>query len=100
MDRSQLKSSLAAHGQEHLLKFVEGLGEDEITELYTELSELDLNKVSKCWDAAHKTLEESLEKKDDRLEPLDRSIVGSTTRDKTRVPKWEDVGETMILLKH
>lgn len=93
MDRSQLKSSLTVHGQDHLLRFSEGLKEDELTELYTELSELDLSKVSKCWNEAQKTLSEASEKKDEHLEPLDRSIVGSTTRDKSSVPGWEAIGE-------
>lgn len=93
MDKSQLASSLTAHGQDHLLRFTDGLKEDELTELYTELSELDLNKVSKCWDAAQKTLSEASEKKDEHLEPLDRSIVGSTTRDKSSVPRWEALGQ-------
>ena len=98
MDRSQLESSLAAHGQDHLLRYTEGLGKDELAELYAELSELDLNKVSKCWDDAQKTLSEASEKKDEHLEPLDRSIVGSTTRDKNSVPRWEAMGERNHLI--
>ena len=97
MDRSELKSSLAAHGQDHLLRFTESLGGDELTELYTELSELDLNKVSKCWNEAQKTLSEASEKKDEHLEPLDRSIVGSTTRDKNSVPRWENLGTEKLI---
>ena len=96
MDRSELKSSLAAYGQDHLLRFTEGLKDDELTELYTELSELNLNKVAKCWDEAQKTLSEASEKKDEHLEPLDRSIVGSTTRDKKHVPRWEALGQNFI----
>lgn len=98
MDRSQLKSSLTAHGQDHLLRFTEGLKEDELVELYTELSELDLNKVSKCWDEAQKTLSEASEMKDEHLEPLDRSIVGSTTRDKNSVPRWDALGERELFV--
>ena len=96
MDRSKLKSSLAAHGQDHLLQFTEGLKDDELTELYTELAELNLDKVAKCWDEAQKTLSEASEKKDEHLEPLDRSIVGSTTRDKNHVPRWEALGQNFI----
>ena len=62
-------------------------------ELYAEIAELDLNKVAKCWDEAQKKLTETSEKKDDQLEPLDRSIVGSTTRDKANVPRWEALGK-------
>jgi hypothetical protein len=100
MDRSELKTSLIAHGQEHVLRFTESLRGDELTELYTELSELDLNKVAKCWDEAQKTLSEASEKKDEHLEPLDRSIVGSTTRDKSSVPRWEDLGQRICFNYH
>lgn len=88
-----MNKSLVVHGQDHLLRHADGLEENELSELYAELAELDLNKVSKCWDAAQKNLSETCEKKDEHLEPLDRSIVGSTTRDKSSVPRWEALGE-------
>ena len=93
MDRSKVDSNLAAYGQDHLLRHKSSLGDNELAELYTEIAELDLNKVAKCWDQAQKQLEQTSEKKDDQLEPLDRSIVGSTTRDKANVPRWDDLGE-------
>ena len=92
MDRSELKSNLASNGQDHLLRYTESLGEKECDELFTELAGLDLNKVAKCWDEAQKKLSESSELKDENLEPLDRSMVGSTTRDKSSVPRWEEAG--------
>ena len=93
MDRSEVDSTLAAYGQDHLLRHKSSLGDDQLAELYAEIAELDLNKVAKCWDEAQKKLTETSEKKDDQLEPLDRSIVGSTTRDKANVPRWEALGK-------
>ena len=90
---SEVKSKLASHGQDHLLRYTESLGESQLTELYTELAELDLNKVSKCWSDAQMKLSETCELNEEQLEPLDRSIVGSTSRDKDTVPRWESVGE-------
>ena len=93
MDRNEVESSLTAHGQAHLLRHKTSLGDDQLAELYAEIAELDLNKVARCWDKAQKQLSETSEKKDEHLEPLDRSIVGSTTRDKASVPQWEALGE-------
>ena len=98
MDRSEVDALLASHGQEHLIRYAESLGENELAELYAELRELDLNKVSKCWSNAQKKLTESSELKDEHLEPLDRSIVGSTTRDKANVPRWEAIGKKSLFI--
>lgn len=93
MDKSEVDALLTSHGQQHLLRYADSLSESELSELYAELRELDLNKVSKCWSEAQSKLSESSELKDEHLEPLDRSIVGSRTRDKASVPRWEAVGK-------
>ena len=87
-----LQSQLAKHGQEHVLMFLDSLNDKQKRELYADLSDLDFDKVTKCWQEAQQKLAETQEKKDEYLQPLDRSIVGSTARDKTAVPKWEDIG--------
>lgn len=96
MDRSEIEAKLTSHGQQHLLRYADSLGESELAELYSELAELDLNKVSKCWSKAQEKLTESSELKDEHLEPLDRSIVGSTTRNKASVPRWEAIGKRSL----
>ena len=96
MDKSEVDALLTSHGQQHLLRYADSLSESELSELFAELRELDLNKVTKCWSEAQSKLTESSELKDEHLEPLDRSIVGSRTRDKASVPRWEAVGKKSI----
>lgn len=96
MDFREIRSQLVQHNQEHVLMFLDGMNNEEKRTLYTDLSEVDLTKVTKCWQEAQQKLADSQEKKDEQLQPLDRSIVGSTARDKDAVPSWEAIGKCLL----
>lgn len=98
MDFTELKTQLMLHGQEHVLMFLDRLSDDQKRSLYADLKEVDLSKVSRCWQEAQKNLADSQEKKDEHLQPLDRSIVGSTARDRAAVKTWENIGEYYVLM--
>ena len=87
----ELRPSLEEHAQGHLLQFAAELGEAERGALADELASLDVGKIVKVFKASMAGgAGES--KKDDRLEPLEPSICGSTLRDESRVAGWEEAG--------
>ena len=87
----ELRPSLEEHAQGHLLQFAAALGEAERGALADELASLDVGKIVKIFKASMAGgAGES--KKDDRLEPLEPSICGSTLRDESRVAGWEEAG--------
>ena len=95
-DWDEVRATLAQHGQEHVLTFLEELSEREKAELYSDINELDFPRVERCWRQAQRGLDPSSqqEKEDELLKPLDQSIVGSTARDAQLVPQWEDRGRS------
>jgi len=92
VDWSALRARLEQYGQEHLLQFLEELTEAQKEELYSDISEVDLGRVTGYFQESHFTISSSQEKKDEHLQPLDNSICGSTARDKDSVPQWEKIG--------
>lgn len=87
----ELRPSLEEHAQGHLLQFAAELGEAERGALADELASLDVGKIVKVFKASMAGgAGES--KKDDRLEPLEPSICGSTLRDESHVAGWEEAG--------
>lgn len=97
MDWERVRGYLREYGQEHLLQHLKTLSEEEQADLYADLEETDWRKLSRLWQEAKKSMSENGEMKDDRLKPLDSSIVGSTARDKDRVAKWWDKGKGVCL---
>lgn len=87
----KLRPSLEEHAQGHLLRFAADLSEAERTSLADELTSLELGKIANIFKATMADVEGG-SKKDDRLEPLEPSICGSTLRDGSRVASWEDSG--------
>ena len=73
----KLRPSLEEHSQDHLLRFAAELSEAERETLADELASLELEKVAKIFKATMADVE-SGSKKDDLLEPLGPSILGST----------------------
>ena len=85
-----LRIRLAQYGQDHLLRHVSELSSKEQSELYGEVMELDVADSTSCYKQAQVTLAESAEKKDDRVQPLDRRICGSVADDS--VGTWQRKG--------
>ena len=78
MDVSNLRTSLAEFGQEHLLSYWDDLNEDEQSKLYKELSELDLCYVTQSFERCIASVNtDGAVKLDDRMQPLPRGICGS-----------------------
>lgn len=80
------------YGQEHLLQHWQRLDESEKASLYKDIKDVDFKKLSKLWKEAQKSMTENGALKDDRLKPLDSSIVGSTAKDKEAVSRWCEKG--------
>ena len=93
MDWESLRTELEAYGQEHLLKHLGRLDESEKASLYADIRSVNFKKVSRLWKEAQRSLTENGTMKDNRLKPLDSSIVGSTAKDKANVSRWYDSGE-------
>ena len=87
----KLRPSLEEHSQDHLLRFAAELSEAERETLADELASLELEKVAKIFKATMANVE-SGSKKDDRLEPIEPSILGSTLRDGYLSAGWEESG--------
>lgn len=77
MDIGTLREKLAAKGQEHLLQFWEELDNEQQTELYTELSELDLEEVLEYFERTVAEMSTAGAKLDDKMTPLTESQSGS-----------------------
>ena len=87
-----MRARLAEYHQEHLLQHLDQLNEAEQAVLYADISQLNLKKLTRCWERAKEMMSNSGEVKDESLKPLDSSIVGSTARDKEDVLRWADIG--------
>jgi len=77
MDIGTLREKLAAKGQEHLLQFWEELDNEQKTELYNELSELDLDEVLEYFQRTVAEMNTAGAKLDDKMTPLTESQSGS-----------------------
>lgn len=93
MDWEGLRAHLEEYGQEHLLQHLDRLDDPGKASLYADIKSVDFKKLSRLWKEARKSLTENGAMKDDRLKPLDGSIVGSTARDKGTVAGWSEIGE-------
>lgn len=93
MDWAGVRTRLKQYGQEHLLHHLELLDDSEKAALYADVNDVDWKKLSRLWTEARQSLSENGEVKDDRLKPLDSSIVGSTAKDKGTVARWSELGE-------
>lgn len=93
MDWESMRTELRAYGQEHLLCHVDQLSESNQRALHADLAATNWRKLLRLSEVARKSLSENGAVKDDRLKPLDSSIVGSTAKDKGAVSRWWDIGK-------
>merc|ERR1711936_655175 len=84
MDIENLRAKLASNGQEHLLQFWEELNNEQKTELYNELSELDLEEVLKYFQRTVEEMSTAGTKLDDKMTPLTESQSGSMSQSTDR----------------
>lgn len=93
-----LRESLSRHGQEHLLRFWDDLGESERKQLISDIQELNLEEVQSFFKRATASLEESSEKLDDRLKPVPESSYMSISRtSKDQLKIYEEEGANFLL---
>jgi len=89
---------LTEHGQEHLLRFWNELGETERCQLIAELSSLDIGYVNQCYEACIVDLTRPNGNCDDRLEPLPESVIGSVVHtDPETLKQYEHEGWTFLM---
>ncbi len=90
MDWDRLRAHLVEHHQEHLLVHLDKLSKSEQAALYEDITSVDFQKLSRCWASSQGGDQEV---KDERLKPLDDSILGSTAHDEGEMARWSDIGE-------
>lgn len=96
VDWEAMRSQLSSCGQEHLLRHVGQLSESEKAALHADLAATHWEKLGRLWRDAKKSLGENGEVKDDRLKPLDKSILGSTAKNKDDVTRWSNIGQPVL----
>lgn len=97
-DFASLKELASKNGQEHLLKFWDGLSAEERTALDRELRSLELEEINQSFKEAMLTLESAAEKIDDHIQPLPPSVCGSITRtEPARLEEFNNKGEDCLL---
>lgn len=91
---SRFAQRLAEAGQSHLLQFWAELSPEEQTDLTLDLQEMNFQEISGFFKNAMETSSGSKdEKKDARVEPVPREVLGSVTRDRESLRDWEQTGQ-------
>jgi len=80
MEVGKLRAELAKYGQEQLLDHWDTLSQEERTELYAELKELDLGELKEYFDRTVGEMANAGQKLDDRMEALDESQCGAVIK--------------------
>ena len=88
-----VRGELEANGQGHLLEHLDKLEEHERDQLYEDIGEVDLGKLSRCWSRNRPSSSGSSSVKDECLEPPDSSIVGTTSGNAEDLSRWTKIGE-------
>jgi len=92
MEVAKLRTELKQFGQDHLLQFWDELSEDHQHQLYTELSDLDLEEVQEYFKKTVDEMSHAGEKLDDRMQPLTESQCGSVIKSTDRdLAKYENL---------
>ena len=92
-DIESLNQQLIQYNQLHLIQFWDQLNDIERQQLYSELSHLDLNYITQCFQSCCDELNTVATSIDDQLEPLPSSVVGSVVRtDSKTLQEYEDIG--------
>lgn len=68
-----LRKHLEKYGQEHLIKFWDEIDDQQRQQLKAEIEELDFNELQSFYERVIKDSEESTEKLDDKLRPIEES---------------------------
>ncbi|XP_041984263.1 UDP-N-acetylhexosamine pyrophosphorylase-like protein 1 [Aricia agestis] len=93
MSFEELKEYVAAHGQEHLLKYWPELSDNEREQLASEIKKLDLSEMNEIFRRAMDATKVIMEKLDDDLKPIPQthyeSVPGLT---KSKIEEYENIG--------
>ncbi|XP_047477216.1 UDP-N-acetylhexosamine pyrophosphorylase-like isoform X2 [Penaeus chinensis] len=93
MDVANLRSRLAAHGQEHLLQFWDTLTEGQKKTVYNDLNEMDYEEVCGFFKRTVSSLNEEQTKLDERMQPIPAEMHGSVTRTPLeKITDYEEAG--------
>lgn len=78
----------------HLLQFWDELNEEERSELLQDLQEMNFMELNTFFQRAMRVPSPcaSQEKVDNRMEPVPREVLGSVSRDRSKVHEWEEEG--------
>lgn len=93
MSFEELKGQLAAHGQEHLIRFWPELSENERENLAGEIKKLDFAEINSLFQRAMDSTKVIMEKLDDDLKPIPQAhyeAVPSLTKEK--IEEYENIG--------
>ncbi|XP_037106155.1 UDP-N-acetylhexosamine pyrophosphorylase isoform X1 [Syngnathus acus] len=91
---SGLLRRLTEAGQSHLIRFWDKLSPDERASLNQELQGIDFQEINVFFKRAMESSGSSSknEKMDARMEPVTQDVLGSVTRDRGSVKRWEEKG--------
>lgn len=97
MDYEKLRRDLTDNNQEHLLQHWDTLPEHQQLVFYHDLRNIDYPKINRSFE---RTMNEakSIEKKDEKLEPVPPEQVGSVVgaENQNKVESWRDKGLQVI----
>lgn len=97
----QLRKQLEQHGQEHLVAYWSELNEEQRRHLTADIDELNLTEVNEFFERATASLDDGVEKLDDRLNPIPETHVLSITRTPKEVLKnYDGLGLQQIAAGH
>lgn len=92
-NKESLEIRLKQYGQEHLLQFWDDLSDEEQISFAQEVRSIDFKKVNALSNKAITDLSNTLEKKDDLIQPLPNDIVGRiSTSSQEEINEWYDTG--------
>ena len=94
-DWDGLRSRLEQCDQSHLLQYLDKLTPEQADKLYLDLNGIDFEKANQYFQKCNVN-NQTCEKKDSCLEPLEKDSIGSTTRDAAKLVDWERIGMTQI----
>ncbi|XP_027569147.2 UDP-N-acetylhexosamine pyrophosphorylase [Pipra filicauda] len=92
-DAAALQERLEAGGQGHVLRFWQELGDADRRALAAELRGMDVAEINRFFRRARGDGGgEAAAALDARMEPVPRDVLGSASRDRGLVPRWESRG--------
>lgn len=92
-NEEEIRKTVLAFGQDHVLQFVDQLSPEEKSELLSDLASVNFERLEAAFKVALGSLQNGTENKDDLLRPLEASICGSTSVDPVQTSHWGKLGK-------